>query len=121
MADKSNPAMEFIVSSLRKKPKTAYADLAASAARRGMKIYPIMYGRAKALLGLVKVKPRGSGAAKKLGRPGRKPGRRGPGRPRRSLAAGSLVGLIEGVKQVERERDSLRSALDRVRALLAGV
>jgi hypothetical protein len=89
-----------------------------------MKIYPIMYGRAKALLGLVKVRPRGSSAAKKPGRPGRpgrKPGRRGPGRPRKSLAAGSLVGLIEGVKQVERERDVLRTTLDRVRALLASV
>ena len=38
-----------------------YADLKAKADDRKLKVFPIMYGRAKALLGLVKMAPRGQG------------------------------------------------------------
>jgi hypothetical protein len=56
---KSNPAMEFIVDQLTKDRGAAYKDIAEAAAKKKLKIYPIMYGRAQALLGIVKAAPRG--------------------------------------------------------------
>ena len=60
-ASKSNPAMEFIVESLNSNRSAAYKDIAEAAAKKKLKIYPIMFGRAQALLGIVKAAPRGQG------------------------------------------------------------
>jgi hypothetical protein len=64
-ASKSNPAMEFIVDSLKSDRSAAYKDIAEAAAKKKLKIYPIMFGRAQALLGIVKAAPRGQGKAAK--------------------------------------------------------
>ena len=61
---RGSDAFDFLVSELRRDGTLAYADLRAACEQRGWKIAPIMYGRAKAVLGLVPVKPRGSGKAK---------------------------------------------------------
>ena len=61
----STPAFEFLVNELRSKPTCNYGELKAKADERGLKIAPIMYGRAKALLGLVPVRPRGQGKNRK--------------------------------------------------------
>lgn len=61
---RGSDAFDFLVSELRRDGSLAYADLRAACEQRGWKIAPIMYGRAKAVLGLVPVKPRGSGKAK---------------------------------------------------------
>lgn len=61
----STPAFEFLVDELRSQPTSSYAELKAKADERGLKIAPIMYGRAKALLGLVPVRPRGQGKNRK--------------------------------------------------------
>lgn len=50
---KSNPAMDFLVAELKKSRKAAYADIKAKADKKKLKLYPIMYGRAQALLGIV--------------------------------------------------------------------
>jgi len=58
---KSNPAMDFLVASLKANPKTAYADLKIKADEKKLKVFPIMFGRAQALLGIVKSAKRGTG------------------------------------------------------------
>lgn len=62
---KGSPAFDYLVESLREEPKLAYGELQARCAAKGYKIAPIMYGRAKALLGLVPVAPRGQGKNRK--------------------------------------------------------
>jgi hypothetical protein len=74
--------MEFLVSSLKANRKASYADLKAKADEKKLKVFPIMFGRAQALLGIVKSARRGTGrharatAAKAAGASGT--GRRGP-------------------------------------------
>jgi len=125
-AKKTNPAMEFIVDSLKKNKHATYAEIAEAAKKRGHTIYPINYGRAKAMLKLVPVAPRGQGrkAAARTGRgPGRPP-KRGPGRPPRSAAAaagGSLDAVITALKEGERERDRFRRALEQIRSILESI
>ena len=66
MSDKKHsPAMAFILAALKKDKAIAYGDLQASAAKKKLTIYPIMFGRAKGMLGLVKVAKRGAERAAK--------------------------------------------------------
>src|ERR1041384_3459046 len=57
----SSPAMEFLVASLKKVKAASYADLKAKADQKKLTVFPIMYGRAKSLLGLVKTAKYGTG------------------------------------------------------------
>lgn len=129
MAAKMTP-MDFIVEALKKDKNAVYADIHAAAGKRGMKIYPIMYGRAKALLGLVPVKPRGQGkarvakaaaAARAAAGTRNTPVKRGPGRPPKTAAMGSLEAVIAALRDGERERDRYRRALEQIRHILGAV
>jgi len=60
MAAKKSETLEFTRRYLRDKPEATFAEIRDAAAERDMKIYPIVFGRAKALEGLVKVAPYGS-------------------------------------------------------------
>jgi transposase-like protein len=164
--------MEFLVESLKKDKSASYADLRAKADEKKLKVFPIMYGRAKAILGLVKVSPRGQGKVAKAqaamvrrGRRGphansksarirellgsgmsvaeiaKKVGattalvyvvksssgrgtKRGPGRPRKVASTGrgsvnGLDGLLEAVKNSERERTQMRAALEKIQTVIA--
>ena len=93
-AKKDTSAMDFILAFLRKSKKASYAEVKAAAAEKQLNIYPIMYGRAQALLGYVEMRPRGQGkaavarAAKVAGSVSAAPAapaavKRGPGRPRK--------------------------------------
>src|SRR6185295_16409139 len=53
-----SPAMEFVVAALREYPTTSFRDLKAKAEANGFELFPIVFGRAKAWLGLVPTKPR---------------------------------------------------------------
>lgn len=127
-AKKNAPAMDFILDALKKNKDVSYAEVLDAAKKRNFKIYPIMYGRAKALLGLVPVAPRGQGrkasvAAPSATRgPGRPPlvGKRGPGRPRTNATASvdSLDAVISALKDGDRERDRYRRALEQIRVIL---
>lgn len=134
-AKKSNPGFDFIVEQLKKDKGVEYSEVKAAADKKGMTIHPIMYGRAKALLGLVKVAARGKGKsaqakAAKVAKAatsgaGAAP-KRGPGRPRKNaVAAGidtsSLDGIIAAVKSSQQEKDRYRSALEKIQQVLAGV
>ena len=69
---KAVAGMELIVAALRRNKNATYADIKASADKKGVSVYPIMFGRAKALLGLVKVAKRGQGKAAREARQARR-------------------------------------------------
>lgn len=117
----STPAFEFLVEELRREPTISYGELKTTADARGLKIAPIMYGRAKALLGLVPVRPRGQGKNRK------KQGVAGLTRAESASAeqfAQQLEAVrdIEGVRaiarQLDQERRQLREALERLAQLI---
>ena len=140
-ASKSNPAMEFIVESLNSNRSAAYKDIAEAAAKKKLKIYPIMFGRAQALLGIVKAAPRGQGKAAKAAKAKAAktaapaaaaapsllaPVKRGPGRPRKNpLPApafdGTLEGIVAAVKGSEQAKARYHAALSKIQAILADV
>ena len=47
-------AIDFTRAFVRKKPKAEFKEVRAAAQKKGLKLYPIVYGRAKALEGLVR-------------------------------------------------------------------
>jgi hypothetical protein len=115
--------MDFIIDALKKNRNAKYADVAAAAGKKRLKIWPIMWGRAQALLGIVKSAPRGQG---KLARAKRAAaaGKRGPGRPRKNAAPafdGSLEGIVQAVKSSEQAKAKYRSALERIQNILSDV
>ena len=162
--------MEFLVDSLKKNRKASYADIKAKADEKKLKLFPIMFGRAQAMLGIVKSAKRGTGkfakasAAAKASNAGSRTtgssksaqvrallatgmsaadiakkvgcsvnlvyvikssmgrtGKRGPGRPRKVATPGldGLAGIIDAVKNTERERAQLRASLEKIQAVLA--
>ncbi len=134
MADKKgSPAMDFVISQLKKDPNTAYRDIKEAANKKGLAVYPIMYGRAKALLGLVEVSPRGSGkrarereareareARERSAAPLEAP-RRGPGRNRDSGSGDPLEAMIANVREVQEDRSRYREALQKIAQILDDV
>ena len=175
--------MEFLLDQIKKNPKAAYADIKAKADEKKLKLYPIMFGRAQLLLGIVK---RGAGKTKAAkakaadrtahvsaspgrgrqpdansksgkirellksgmapmdiakrvkctpalvynvkarmggGSGGSAPARRGPGRPPKSASSSdgsldSIAGILDVVKNADRERAQLRTALEKIQAVL---
>ena len=43
-AKKTSPGFDFIVAALKKNPKAAYKDIAAAAAKKKLKVFPVMFG-----------------------------------------------------------------------------
>lgn len=126
-AKKSNPAMDFIVESLKSNKNAAYSEIKEAADKKKLKIFPIMFGRAQALLGIVKQAPRGQGKAAKAkaaASAGAGAPKRGPGRPRKvALPAfdGTLDGIVAAVKSSEQAKAKYRQALERIQGILADV
>jgi hypothetical protein len=125
-----NPAFDFVCGMLKKNPYVAYADVAAAAKAKGHKVHPIVFGRAKLLLGLVKANPakKAKAAAKKPAATAAAPVangvvRRGPGRPPKpkAVAFSGVEGFVAHVKDLERTRDQLRATIEKLRSVLAGV
>jgi hypothetical protein len=89
-AKKNTEGLSFIVETLKHRKAATYAEIKEAADKKGLTIWPVMFGRAQALLGHVKVAKRGTGkhaqaSAAKAGRPmPEMPARRGPGRPRKN-------------------------------------
>jgi hypothetical protein len=137
----SSPLMQVVVDQLKKDKKATFADIKAVAAKKGLTLYPITFGRAKALLGLVKSAKRGEGKAARAkaekrgpGRPPKAAGKRGPGRPRSIATFGprrgpgrprkvtssldSLDALVGAMKQNERATATYRAALEKALQLI---
>lgn len=118
---KSKPAFEFLLESLRADATLSYGELRAQADQRGLQIAPIMYGRAKALLGLVPVRPRGQGknrtaaarakAANTLNSATPAP----PDKISQQLeSVRNVEDLVRIVKHLDGERRRLRGLLERI-------
>ncbi len=123
-AKKPNPGFQFIIATLKKNPKATYKDISAAAAKKKMKVFPIMFGRAQAMLGIVKQAPRGAGKASKAKVRNAAPAvaKRGPGRPRKNPAPsmdGSLDSIVAAVKSSEQAKARYRGALEKIQAILA--
>ena len=140
MADKQpNPSFAFVTDYLTKNPTASFAEVRDAAARRNFKIYPIVYGRAQAMLGLVESKPRGQGKMALASRAARskrasaeaprsEPTRAAERRPvdaarSNPIASGnaSIDSIIAHIRGVERERDELRAALAKIREAVEGM
>jgi len=117
---KSKEAMAFIVTQLKRNPKVAYADVAKRAAKKRLTVYPIMYGRAQLLLGMVSPKNKKKRKAK---------AKRGPGRPRKKTGRGrrsakmanplsAVQDLVSNLEQHARENATLRKTLEQVKNLI---
>ncbi len=118
-AKKASPAFNYVVSRLKRNPGASYADIRAGAEAKGLQIYPIVFGRAQALLGIVKSAPRGQGKQRRAKRRAMGQVKRGPGRPPKRAASGDSLGqLIDGLKDAQRDHTRLRAALERVRDIL---
>jgi hypothetical protein len=117
-AKKSSPTFEFTRNYLTKKPGATFAEVQTAAQKKGLKVIPVVYGRAKKLLGLAKPAKKKKVAAKR-GRPATGARR---GRPRKTAAASTALGTLEGVLQAMRrndaERQQLRATLERIRDLI---
>ena len=122
MAKKPN-ALEFARRYLRRSPKATFATIRDAAKKKRITLYPISYGRALALEGLVKSKPRKKAATKKRG-PGRPKGsknkvKRGPGRPRKTDSGlGSLDNLVATITNLQKDRDQALAMIDKIRRLV---
>ena len=90
---KTQSPMDFLVSALKRNPEAVYADLKARADEKKLPVYPIMFGRAKALLGLVKSAKRGTGKAAKAAAAKRAAG----GKPGRKADASSKSGQVRAL------------------------
>ena len=122
-AKKPNPGFEFIKAQLEKNKQASYKDIAAAAAKKKLKVFPIMFGRAQAMLGIVKQAKRGKGKAAKAKAVKSAPvvAKRGPGRPRKNAAPafdGTLEGIVAAVKGGEQARARYRTALERIQTIL---
>src|SRR5262252_6755888 len=131
-AKKNTEGLAFIVEALKKNKSAVYADIKEAASKKGLTIWPVMFGRAQALLGHVKVAKRGEGKfaranAAKAGRviPAATPAsavRRGPGRPRKNQLPGTsgvgLDSILEAVRSTQVDLGRYRAALERIGSML---
>src|SRR5688572_15036144 len=114
MARPKMSPMDVIVAAMKKNRNVTYAEVKAAADMKKLTVYPIMYGRAQLLLGIVKRK-NGAKATK------------GPrvvlrrGRQSTNGSFDGLEGLVASVRNSGRESSELRSALTRIRELCDAV
>ena len=131
-AKKNTEGMAFIIETLKKHKSTTYADIKAAASKKGLTVWPIMFGRAQLLLGHVKGAKRGTGkfaraSAAKAGRPiPAMPAKRGPGRPRKyplpaSNGSGGLDSILHAVRTTQADLGRYRTALERINSMVSEV
>ena len=125
-AKKAQPVMTFAKDFLGKHPTAEYAEFRDAAAKKGMKVFPIVYGRAKALLGLVPTSPRGSGkrAQRKKALAAKNTAfvRKGPGRPPKATNALATLGsLVTAMKKSEQDKDRYKKALEKISKIIGEI
>lgn len=121
---KQSPAMAAIVDYLKEHRKAEYRDVVDAVAKNGHKIFPVMYGRAQALLGIVRMRKRGAGGKRVAARRRRstRTVARRAGRSRvRAGGLDQLKGFLADYEELRRERDALRDALEAAHRAIAKV
>ena len=126
MAKKPN-ALEFARRFLRRSPKAPFATIRDAAKKQRIILYPISFGRALALEGLIKTKPKKKAAVTKNKRgPGRPKGsknkpKRGPGRPRKTAGSlDSINDLVATLTNLQKDRDRALALIEKIRNLVNG-
>ncbi len=124
----NSPSMAFILDYLKKNGDAEYAIIRAAAEKAGHSIYPIMYGRAKTLLGMITEESRsrrrrrrkedetGTGDAG-----GTRPLRQSARSPMSEATANQLSSFLERYRELEGERNRYRAALLQVEKMLRQV
>lgn len=115
MTQQKSESFAFVVEQLERDNDAAYATVRDAAEAAGFTIYPIMYGRAKAKLGLVETRPRGQGKNRKRASPARP--RAESASPPVDFSAGglsSLEAVIQAMKDSESARQRYRHALEQI-------
>ena len=125
-AKTKSAAFEFATDQLRINPDLSFQDLKHRASMANLRLMPIVYGRAKALLGLVEVKPRKPRASQIPAAPlSLVQVDSAASMPRIAPAMasapsldglGSLEQLIQALRELENERQRLRAALAAIQA-----
>jgi hypothetical protein len=121
MAAKKSETLDFTRRYLREKPEATFAEIRDAAAKENMKIYPIVFGRAKALEGLVKVAPYGS---KKRAREEKAAAQRaasmqvGGDVAEGGVSDAKIDSVISGVRESHQERERYRAALIKISKIL---
>ena len=128
MAAKKSASLDFTRQYLKNKPEASFAEIRDAAAEKDLKIYPIVFGRAKALEGLVEVAPYGS---KKKAREEAERAKNAALKPETSTSTsvateerGSLEGIdamLRGVRENLDERERYRTALIKISEILDSV
>jgi len=127
MAAKKSPALEFTRQYLKKKPDVSFAEVRDAAAEQGLKIYPIVYGRAKALEGLIQIAPYGSKKKARLAKELAKSkaaavaGKAAGSSVNPAGTGGSLKSIdavIKGMRENHEERERYRQALIKISEIL---
>jgi hypothetical protein len=121
-----SPALDYAMQELRLRPEASFQELKAHCVAQGWNLPPILYGRAKALLGLVPMKPRTSKKQKAAAAASAIAAVSPPMRLRQveSVAAAaftqklddirSLDQLVAAVRDIDAERRRLRELLERI-------
>ncbi len=60
-AKKTNPAWELLFEYVKQNRSATFQEVAEVAAKKKLTIHPVMFGRAQAMLGIVKSAKRGTG------------------------------------------------------------
>jgi len=111
MAEAKSPSLAFAIERLKKNPNAIFADLKRDAEKRGLKMVPIVFGRAKLALGLAKKKPKGAKAAGSRGSSGGKVKLGG-------LPAGLGSSVLNQIEGLARDAQAYRGAIDEIRSIL---
>ncbi len=109
-AKSKSPAYRFLHTALSKSPDASYADLAKRAKANKIKLAPVLYGKVKLDLGLVKRKAK---TPLTYTRPDF--GKRGRGRPRK---VATMDGIAAQINQLQQDRDGAIAKLESIRAIL---
>ncbi len=118
-------AFEFATEQLRINPDLTFQDLKHRGSMAGLRLMPIVYGRAKALLGLVPIRPRQPRAKRVPDAPvslrqvesaAALPRPKPPAAMPQFEGIGSLEQLITALRDLEAERQRLHDALAAIQA-----
>ncbi|HYC76989.1 MAG TPA: hypothetical protein VEI02_05115 [Planctomycetota bacterium] len=116
--------MQLAVDRLRANPNVEYAEIAAAAKDKGLKMAPIVFGRARLALGMAKKGKAARGGVRRG--PGRPKGSKNKvaaggaarlGRPRGGAGANGFQSIVDHVGGLEREVADLRARLAKIAAV----